>query len=147
MTDIYTIKNLLHFLPYLKEETWYMIGIGIIVYVIYIGYFIAFERYYKMQNNLHIILPEEKSIDDLLGDLKIDDVDFFERLSFIIRSHLEDSEQVPLATKKTPKDIHGKFVSKEFQKILTECMHAAYAEKGGDNEMKKKLIEKVRKII
>jgi len=129
MTDIYTIKNLLHFLPYLKEETWYMIGIGIIVYVIYIGYFIAFERYYKMQNNLHIILPEEKSIDDLLGDLKIDDVDFFERLSFIIRSHLEDSEQVPLATKKTPKDIHGKFVSKEFQKILTECMHAAYAEK------------------
>ena len=147
MTDIYTIKNLLHFLPYLKEETWYMIGIGIIVYAIYISYLIAFERYYKMKNNLQIVPSEEKSINDVLNDLNINDVDFFEHLSFIIRSHLEDSKQVPLATKKTPKDIHGKFVSQEFQKILTECMHAAYAEKGGDNEMRKNLIEKVRKII
>lgn len=147
MTDIYTIKNLLNFIPYLKRETWYMIGIGIIVYAIYIGYLIVFERYYKMQSNLQDILPEKKSIDDLLSNLEIDDVDFFERLSFIIRSHLEDSEQVPLATKKTPKDIHGKFVSKEFQKILTECMYYEYGNQQADNEMKKKLIEKVRKII
>ena len=51
MTDIHTIKNLLYFFPYLKEETWYMIGIGSVVYAIYIAYLIAFERYYKAQEN------------------------------------------------------------------------------------------------
>ncbi|MFA6090894.1 MAG: hypothetical protein WC774_03915 [Candidatus Gracilibacteria bacterium] len=147
MTDIYTIKNLLDFIPYLKKETWYMIEIGIIVYAIYIGYLIAFERYYKAQHFIDTLLPQEKSIEDLLNNLAIDDAYFFERLSFIIRSHLEDSEQVPLATKKTPKDIHGKFVSKEFQKILTECMHYQYGNQQADNDRKMEMLERLRKIL
>jgi len=105
MTDIHTIKNLLYFIPYLKVETWYMLGIGIAVYAIYIAYLIAFERYYKTQQNIPDIAPEKESILHILNGVEIDDTRFFEKLSFIIRSHLEDSEQVPLATKKTPRDI------------------------------------------
>lgn len=100
MSDIHTIKNLLNFFPYLKEETWYMLGIGIVVYTIYIAYLIVFERYYKTQNNT-LKSPEKKSIWEALNSLSVEDACFFERLSFIIRSHLEDSKQVPLATKKT----------------------------------------------
>lgn len=104
MTDIHTIKNLLMFLPYLKEETWYMLGAGIIIYVIYIIYLVAFERYYTSQKIVPEA-PEKRSIRDALSTIQIDDIHFFEKLSLAIRTHLEDSHQVPLATKKTQQDI------------------------------------------
>lgn len=146
MTDINTIKNLLYFLPYLKEETWYMLGIGIIVYLIYIIYLIIFERYYKTQNN-RLNSLEKKSIHDILDNLQIEDIHFFERLSFIIRSHLEDSEQVPLATKKTPKDIHGEFLSREFKEVLEICTYYEYTKEIANQEKKIETLERLKAII
>lgn len=146
MTDINTIKNLLYFLPYLKKETWYMLGIGIIVYVIYIIYLIVFERYYKTQNNRFNPL-EKKSVHDALNNLQIEDIHFFERLSFIIRSHLEDSEQVPLATKKTTKDIHGEFLSREFKEVLEICTYYEYTKERANQEKKIETLERLKAII
>lgn len=69
MTDIYTIKNLLYFVPYLKTETWYMLGIGIVVYAIYIAYLIAFERYYASQAGISDIIPQKTRILQSLNNL------------------------------------------------------------------------------
>ncbi|HBB27411.1 TPA: hypothetical protein DCZ36_02865 [Candidatus Gracilibacteria bacterium] len=146
MSDIHTIKNLLNFFPYIKEETWYMLVIGIVVYTIYIAYLIIFEQYYKTQN---IILKslEKKSIGEALNNLPIEDIHFFERLSFIIRSHLEDSEQVPLATKKTSGDIRQEQISHEWKEILDVCSYYEYTNERANNEQKMKIIERLRRSI
>ncbi|EKD44686.1 MAG: hypothetical protein ACD_71C00044G0003 [uncultured bacterium (gcode 4)] len=146
MSDIHTIKNLLNFFPYIKEETWYMLVIGIVVYTIYIAYLIIFEQYYKTQN---IILKslEKKSIWEALNNLPIEDIHFFERLSFIIRSHLEDSEQVPLATKKTSWDIRQEQISHEWKEILDVCSYYEYTNERANNEQKMKIIERLRRSI
>lgn len=147
MIDIHTIKNLIYFFPYLKEETWYMLGIGIIVYSIYIAYLIAFERYYKTQNISPVHPAQEKSFLDILDSLSIDDIRFFEHLSFIIRSHLEDSRQVPLATKKTPSDIRGESISREFKEVLDICTYYEYTEAFADTEKKLAILERLKSIV
>ncbi|MDD5197785.1 MAG: hypothetical protein PHN60_02900 [Candidatus Gracilibacteria bacterium] len=147
MTDIHTIKNLLYFFPYLKEETWYMLGVGIIVYVIYIIYLAIFERYYKTQNNGTLNSPEEKSLLEVLNSLQVEDTHFFEKLSFIIRSHLEDSEQVPRATKKTSKDLRGEFLSREFSEVLDICTYYEYGEEIADLKKRGEIMERVRDIV
>lgn len=147
MTDIHTIKNLLYFFPYLKEETWYMLGIGIIIYAIYIAYLMVFERYYKVQNHMFHALPPKKSIQEALASLEIEDIHFFERLSFIIRSYLEDSEQVPFATKKTPKDIHREFGSETFKKMLDTCTYYEYTGEIASTEKRTEIIERIRKVL
>lgn len=148
MTDIHTIKNLLYFFPYLKEETWYMLGIGITVYVIYIAYLIAFERYYKSQNTLsNTPLPQEKSFLDILDNLQIEDIYFFERLSFLIRTYLEDSKQVPFATRKTRRDIRGELVSHELKEVLDICTHYEYAGEEANTEQKIEILERLKNIV
>lgn len=141
MDDIYTIKNFLLFISYISSETWYIGGLCIILYMIYKKYITEFTKY----NTISIIKKE--SIHDALDNLEKDDNDFFERLSFIIRSYLEDSERVPFATKKTPNNICGDSDVREFQNILTECMHIIYAGKSRDKNIKQEMIQRVRKII
>jgi hypothetical protein len=93
MADIHTIKNLLYFFPYLKEETWYMIGLSISIYVTYIVYLMAFEQYHRKQSSNSEII-QSISVQDRLNNLQIQDGLFFEKLSFTIRTHLEDSDLV-----------------------------------------------------
>lgn len=149
MIDIHTIKNLIYFFPYLKEETWYMLGIGVVVYAIYIAYLIAFERYYRSEHALTISPQEEKSFREILNRLSedIDDIHFFERLSFIIRSHLEDSRQVPLATKKTPSDIREESISREFKEVLDVCTYYEYTEEQADTGKKIEILERLKSIV
>lgn len=148
MTDIHTIKNLIYFLPYLKEETWYMLGIGITVYIIYIAYLIAFERYYKSQNTALIITPvQEPFFLEKLHSLEVDDIHFFERLSFLIRSHLEESKQVPLATKKTRRDIHKESISPELGEILDICTYYEYTKDLASTEKKMEIMERLKSVM
>ncbi len=148
MSDINNIKNLLYFFPYLKEETWYMLGTGIIIYIIYVGYLVAFERYYKIQKNINVATPpEKKTIQEILDNLSINDEHFFEKISFILRSYLENSYKVPLATKKTPSDIHQELNSTECKEILDFCTYYEYTGEFGDSEKREKIKEQTRKIM
>lgn len=124
-----------------------MLGIGIAVYAIYIAYLIAFERYYKSQQSAPDVPPQKESILQALSSLKIDDMQFFEKLSFILRSHLEDSEQVPLATKKTPRDIRWASVSREWKEILHICTHYEYAPERATEETKTEVLRRLRGIV
>ena len=103
MIDIHPIKNFLYFFHYLSIETWYMLIIGITIYSIYIAYLIVFEQLYKKKS---IEIDGGKvatpiSMYERLQMLDVYDDRFFEILSLTIRSHLEDSNQVQFATKKT----------------------------------------------
>lgn len=66
MTDINTIKNLFDLLSYMKPDTWYMIGIGIVVYVIYVAYLIAFERYHRAEQSRKEIPAQKPSLHEVL---------------------------------------------------------------------------------
>lgn len=148
MTDINTIKNLLYFFPYLKKETWYMLGIGVTIYGIYIAYLIAFERYYRSQKQSVQEIPEKGgTFLDTLNDLQVEDIRFFERLSLLIRSHLEDSMQVPLATKKTPQDIRRESISHEFKEVLDICTHYEYAGETADSTEKTEVMERLKRAV
>lgn len=147
MTDINTIKNLLYFVPYLKTETWYMLGIGVTIYAIYIAYLIAFERYYKAQQSTPDMFPRKESILQTLSSIRIEDIRFFEKLSFVVRSYLEESNQVPLATKKTRKDIHSETVSLELKEVLDICTHYEYAPEQATEETKRAVLQRLRGIV
>ncbi len=148
MVDINNIKNLLHFFPYLKEETWYMLGTGIIIYIIYVCYLVAFERYYKIQKNISTTTPlEKKTPQEILDELSINDEHFFEKISFILRSYLENSHRVPLATKKTPGDITLELNSIECKDILDSCTYYEYAGELWDREKREQIKERAQKIM
>lgn len=147
MTDIHTIKNLLYFFPYLKEETWYMIGIGSVVYAIYIAYLIAFERYYKAQENGNTWISEQKSIREILWDLDTEDERFFERLSFIVRKYLEESELSPSATKKTHRDIQRESIPKQYKKALDICTYYEYTGETADKKKKQETLELLKEVM
>lgn len=145
MTDIYTIKNLLFFLPYIKKDTWYMLGIGIIVYCIYIIYLIVYERYNKTKETLSPAnISSKQSFHDMLDTLSLDDIYFFERLSLIIRTYLEDSEQVLLATKKTHNDIQTESISHEFKEILNICAYYEYSPDEATIDKKTEIIKHLK---
>lgn len=125
-----------------------MLGIGTIIYVIYIAYLIAFERYYRSQHTaVETPISQERSVREALDDLSIDDVRFFERLSLIIRTYLENSKQVALATKKTPRDIHRESISYELKDILDICAHYEYTEEKASTEEKIKIIVRLKNIV
>lgn len=90
MNDIYDIKNILTALSYIRKDTWYIIGVGIIVYLIFIFFLIVFERYYRLREQ-HSLQNEDNTTPDPLSDLSLDDVEFFEKISFAVRTHLEQS--------------------------------------------------------
>ena len=144
MTDINTIKNLLDFIPYLKGNTWDIIGIGIVIYIIYIAYIMAFERYYKIHNSP---VSQKKTFHETIDTIQVDDVHFFEHLSFIIRSHLEDSEQVLLATKKTRKDIYKESASLELKEILNICTYHEYTQEKATTQKKMEILEQLKNSI
>ena len=147
MPDIHTIKNLFNILSYLKKETWYMLGIGIIVYVIYVTYVAVFERYYKIQNGLIKTSVQRASIQDTLRALQSEDPHFFERLSFIIRSHLESTWVVLLATKKTAENLQKESLSPHFKEILNVCSYYEYTGETADKEKKREILERIMSII
>ncbi len=133
MTDIHTIKNLFYFFPYLKVETWYMLGMGIVIFAIYIIYLAVFEKYSALQNRAPEVVIQKKSIQDVLGKLSVNDPHFFEHLSLIIRTHLEESGKVRLATKKTARDIN----TPGLQEVLRICEYYEYT--GGSAPVSEKI--------
>lgn len=147
MTDINTIKNLFSVFHYLKEETWYMLGIGIVVYLIYILYLIAFERYYKTQNAHPETIAQVPSIGDILSHLRTDDILFFEHLSHIIRTHLEDTKLVAHATKKTKKDFSHEPIPEKLKDILDTCTYYEYTGQTADTTEKEQIMTEVKGIF
>lgn len=146
MTDINTIKNLLDFIPYLKTETWYMLSAALAMYLIYIIYVRIFERYYKTPNHIpEIIIPP--SIHDIIAGLSVEDAHFFEKLSLMIRTYLEESEKVALATKKTQGDIRKEAISKDLKDILEICAYHEYTSTDSDVSEKKKILSRLRDLL
>ncbi len=127
MNDIYDIKNILTAFSYIRKDTWYIIGIGIIVYLIFIFFLIVFERYYKLREQ-YTHQDDDNSSSDPLKDLALDDEEFFQKISFAVRTHLEQTEQVSGATTKTVQEIYKKIPSKSLKKILDACVFYEYTD-------------------
>lgn len=125
MNDIYDIKNILTALEYIRKDTWYIIGIGIIVYLIFIFFLIVFERYYRLREQ-HSLQNEDNTIPDPLTNLELDDAEFFEKISFAVRTHLEQSRQMSGAITKTSKEIYKKISSDSLKRILDTCEFYEY---------------------
>ncbi len=148
MTDIYTIKNFLNFLPYLKNETWYMLCIGIVIFSIYIAYLMVFERTYKNQHQPIVEVPkEDPSIQDIVDRIPLEDIHFFEQLSLVIRSHLEASEQVPSATKKTSRDFSDEIISEDIKEILSVCTYYEYTKNRASQTEKENIIQRLKMAL
>lgn len=146
MTDINTIKNLFNLLAYIREDTWYMLGTGVTVYVIYVAYLMAFERYYREHTKVAIPL-QKPSLHERLQTLSYDDPLFFEKLSLLIRSHLEDTDAVSLATKKTQKEIEQTTISERLKMVLKTCAHYEYTKEEATREEKEQLLEWLKGIL
>lgn len=99
---------------------------SIALYLLYLTYIRAFKRYLQSPTTPASERKQQQSSRDIFKDLDIHDAVFFERISFLIRSCLEDSEKVALATKKTPEDIQKESVSREIKEILHICTHYEY---------------------
>lgn len=125
MNDIYDIKNILTALSYIRKDTWYIIGIGIIVYLIFIFFLIIFERYYRLREQ-HSLQNEDNTTPDPLANLELDDAEFFEKISFAVRTHLEQSWQMSGAITKTPQEIYKKIPSDSLRRILSACEFYEY---------------------
>lgn len=149
MTDINNIKNVLFFLPYLKKDTWYVIGTLILVYIIYLAFLMISERYYRAK--LAIPMESEEDIKESflkkLGILKENDPDFFEKLSRILRSYLERCYIVENGLKKTHAEILEKVRSELLRQIFDTCTLYEYAPKESTQEQKLSLKELARKYI
>jgi|GEM_PF-5564642 len=125
MNDIYDIKNILIAFSYIRKDTWHIIGIGIIVYLIFIFFLVVFERYYKLREQ-HSLPNENEIVSDPLANLSLDDEEFFQKISFAVRTHLEQTGQVSGATTKTPQEIYKRIPSKTLKKILDACVFYEY---------------------
>ncbi len=148
MTDIHTIKNLFDLLSYMRQDTWYMLWAWVMIYVIYIVYLVVFERYHKSQQIAPAQLqPEAVSIQEQISRLSLDDREFFEKLSFLIRSHLENTAAVTLATKKTQKEIEESSISERLKAVLRTCARYEYTEEEATQEEKEQLIDWLKNVI
>jgi hypothetical protein len=123
-----------------------MIGLSISIYVTYIVYLMAFEQYHRKQSSNSEII-QSISVQDRLNNLQIQDGLFFEKLSFTIRTHLEDSDLVHWATRKTQKEIHMTEISVNLKWVLEICSYFEYAGTPASDAQKIEIIERTKNLL
>lgn len=150
MTDIHPIvpNDLLIFLSYLQKETWYFIGIIFLISIFYGIYVHMLKRYEQARHDIKTNIDYTNSLMERLETISENDPHFYEKLSLLLRSLLEESGYVHGATKKTVREISKSLSSREIEKILSLCTHYSYTnEKEDTREKREEIKEGVKRIV
>ncbi len=150
MNDIYDIKNILNISPFFKETVYLIILFLIILVFIYL--FKKFKKKY-----INIIETKENLIKNNLNlknlylkklkNLNINDLNYFLKISYIVREFLEKTWTIDKSTKKTCYEIKKNTEIEYLYDLINDCDKFNFSKTQSTTKDKEDILNRAIKII